>query len=118
MTALFDRAFPGAKPMTRRVWQAQVVRFLREIQPGDAVATYDPNARVYLLGKIVGEPEWREDPMPSVRRVDWTQLHQRASRFAVDDVTEHLANNATVCLWLARHPHMIAMHVIARAARA
>lgn len=72
VTALFDRTFPSAKPMSRRVWQAQVLRFLREIQPGDAVATYDPNVRVYLLGKVVGQPEWREGPMPRVRKVNWT----------------------------------------------
>ena len=48
------------------------MRFLREIQPGDAVGTYDPNTRVYLLGKIVGQPEWREGLMPRVRKVNWT----------------------------------------------
>ena len=72
MTDLFDRTFPSAKPGTRRVWQAQVRRFLKEMRPGDRVATYDPNARVYLLGTVGGEPEWREGQLPRVRAVRWT----------------------------------------------
>jgi len=77
VTAIFDRTFPSAKRAGRRVWQAQVMRFLREIQPGDPVATYDPNTRLYLLGTIVGQPEWREGPMPRVRRVNWTHQTPR-----------------------------------------
>lgn len=76
VTELFDRTFPDAKPATRRVWQGQVMRFLRDIQIGDRVTTYDPNSRVYWLGKITGAPEWREGSMPRVRTVEWT--HQTA----------------------------------------
>jgi restriction system protein len=72
LTDLFDRTFPSAKPGTRRVWQAQVRRFLTEIRPGDRVATYDPNTRVYLLGTVAGDVEWRDGPLPRVRTVQWT----------------------------------------------
>jgi len=72
MTALFDRTFPTSKPAARRVWQAQVRRFLTEIAPGDPVATYDANARVYLLGTVAGAPEWRDVHLCRVRRVRWT----------------------------------------------
>lgn len=72
LTALFDSAFPASKPGSRRVWQAQVHRFLTEIQAGDPVATYDPNARLYLLGTIAGQPEWRDARLSRMRAVRWT----------------------------------------------
>ncbi len=72
LETVFSRTFPSAKPGSRRVWQAQVRRFLADVQPGDPVATYDPNERVYLLGTIVGQPEWRDGPLPRVRAVKWT----------------------------------------------
>jgi len=93
LTDLFDRTFPSAKRGSRRVWQAQVRRFLTEIHPGDRVATYDPNARVYLLGTVEGEVEWRDGPLPRVRTVKWT--HQ-ASRDALSvDTRNGLGSIAT-----------------------
>ena len=86
LTELFDRTFPAAKPGSRRVWQAQVRRFLTEIHPGDAIATYDPNTRVYLLGTVEGEPEWRDGPLPRVRAVRWTHQALR------DDLTVETRN--------------------------
>jgi restriction system protein len=56
LTELFDRTFPTAKPAGRRVWQAQVKRFLTEIQPGDHVATYDPNSRLICSAPLRGSP--------------------------------------------------------------
>jgi restriction system protein len=72
MTALFDRAFPNDKPGSRRVWQAQVRRFLTEMAAGDPVATYDSTGRVYLLGQIAGAPFWRNEHPPRARKVSWT----------------------------------------------
>ena len=69
LTALFDRTCPTAKPGTRRVWQAQVRRFPTEIHPGDHVATYDPNSRLYLLGTVDGQPEPLSWPSPASRCV-------------------------------------------------
>jgi restriction system protein len=72
MRELFDRTFVTAKPGNRRVWQAQVRRCLTEMHPSERVATYDPNALVYLLGTVEGEPEWRDRPVPRARAVRWT----------------------------------------------
>ena len=72
LEALFDRTFPNAKPGSRRVWQAQVRRFLTEISTGDPVATYDSTRRVYLLGQIAGAPFWRDTQPPRARKVSWT----------------------------------------------
>lgn len=80
LTDRFDRAFPGSKPASRRSWQGQVRRFVGEVAPGDRVATYDPNLRLYLLGSVAGPLSWRPGPMPRVFPVKWT--HQ-ASRDAL-----------------------------------
>lgn len=79
LTDLFDRTFPSAKPGSRRVWQAQVKRFLTEIRPGDPIATYDPNTRVYLVGLVEGPPQWRDAPLSRVRAVKWTHQVLRDS---------------------------------------
>ncbi len=74
---LFAKAYPQAKEGSRRVWLAQVRRFLNEIKVGDPVATYDPNAREYLLGEVVGEPLWRAEALGRVRQVKWTHTSSR-----------------------------------------
>jgi restriction system protein len=74
---LFDRAYPTVKAGSRRASQAQVRRFLKEMRQGDPVATYDPNARVYLLGSVAGEVNWRDAPLPRTRPVRWTHQVSR-----------------------------------------
>jgi restriction system protein len=71
--ARFAKAYPDAKEGTRRVWASQVKRFLREFKVGDAVATYDREHRLYFLGSIAGNAEWRDGPICHVRKVHWTQ---------------------------------------------
>ena len=93
LSDLFDRTFPSAKPGTRRVWQAQVRRFLTEMRPGDRVATYDPNSRVYLLGTVEGDVEWRDGPLPRVRAVRWT--HQTLRDALSVDTRNGLGSIAT-----------------------
>ena len=93
LTELFDRTFATAKPGSRRVWQAQVRRFLTEVHPGDPVATYDPNTRVYLLGTVEGQPEWRDGPLPRARAVRWT--HQALRDGLTVDTRNGLGSIAT-----------------------
>lgn len=71
--ARFARAYPEHKLGARRVWAGQTRRFLREPKAGDAVVTYDPSSRVYLLGKIASEAvQWVENTeLPWVRKVKW-----------------------------------------------
>ena len=52
----------------------QLHRFRTEMKSGDAVLTYDPRRRVYLVGEIAGEYRWDPsiDPTdPNVRPVRW-----------------------------------------------
>jgi len=52
----------------------QVYRYLNEIQKGDGVVSYDPSRRVYLVGVIEGDPEYKPElfeELPRVRAVQW-----------------------------------------------
>lgn len=56
---------------------SQVWRFVNEVAVGDSVVTYSPANRMYLVGKVVGQaehrPEWAEQGMALVRKVQWQQ---------------------------------------------
>lgn len=64
--------FPAWKP--GKVFNAagQLHRFFNEVAEGDAVVTYDPATREYLLGTIAGPMEYVDaEPLPYMRRVKW-----------------------------------------------
>ena len=72
---LFEQHYPTAKKMARVTWASQVAKFVSEISVGDHVTTYDPGSRVYLLGTIRANYEWRIEQlpeMPHARQVEWT----------------------------------------------
>ena len=94
LPAIFEQAFPQAREGTRRVWLAQVRRFVTEMAVGDPVATYDPNIRQYLLGVITGELEWRPGDLPRVYPVRWT--HQVARDALSIDTRYALGSIATL----------------------
>ena len=48
----FEEAYPEDKPRTRASWVAQVKRFVREVEVGDTVVTYDPETRQYHVGQV------------------------------------------------------------------
>ncbi len=64
-------ANPREKVSANRVRAAQVVRFLNEIQLGDWVTTYDPNQRLYFLGKISSAVTPRDHDLHRSRTVAW-----------------------------------------------
>ena len=52
----------------------QLHRFRNEMKAGDAVLTYDPSRRVYLVGQITGDYRWDPSPDPddpNARPVQW-----------------------------------------------
>jgi len=79
-------AHPDESKRTITVWAAQVKRYYDEIKVGDEIATYDPNQRLYYLGKILSDVEYREDPVRRVRRVEWTK---KVPRDALQDSTRN-----------------------------
>lgn len=70
---LYARDDPEASPGKIANVVGQVVRFLREMQVGDRVTTYDADRREYLLGRIESEPErLADDPEHTwARDVRW-----------------------------------------------
>lgn len=48
----FEKAYSEEKPGTRAAWVAQVKRFVREVEVGDTVVTYDPETRQYHMGQV------------------------------------------------------------------
>ena len=52
----------------------QIFRFLNEFKKSDGVVSYDPSRRVYLVGTIEGDPEYKPElfeQLPRVRAVRW-----------------------------------------------
>lgn len=68
----FRARYPDERELTRAIWTSQLRRFLKEMQVGEGVVTYDPARRHYLLGSIESEPEWWEQDLPHARKVAWS----------------------------------------------
>ena len=79
MKETFSRAYPDKRPAARALQLGMVKRFLREIQIGDEVLTYNPDERIYLLGRVDSGVKWRDAPGPRYRSVTWTQKVPRDS---------------------------------------
>jgi restriction system protein len=69
-----DAAYPHGKKFSNAISAGQLYRFVREMRAGDAVLTYNPSERAYLVGTLDGEythvPESPGDQL-NVRRVNW-----------------------------------------------
>ena len=74
--ARFSAFYPDEKPGTRRAWQSVVRRFIKDINVGDGVMTYDPDQRLYFLGEIASGLEARKHELSRARTVNWS--HQVA----------------------------------------
>jgi hypothetical protein len=60
---LYAEKYPDAKEASRASWASQLLRLATEIAVGDTVLTYDPDARVYLIGKVTSGYEWMPGPV-------------------------------------------------------
>ena len=75
---MVDAAYPDQKPGTRAAWAGQIRRFVKEVQVGDPVVTYDNESRLYHLGEIRSDAERRtfidangEKRVEFCRDVEW-----------------------------------------------
>lgn len=71
----YRQTFPRESDGAVAVGVGQIYRFYTEIQPGDAIVTYDRDKRLYYVGEVVSGVEHTAeviDLMPRVRRVTWT----------------------------------------------
>ena len=61
----FREVWPHDKPRTRQTWAAQVKRFLRTIEVGDLVVTYDPvRLALTTLAPSAAKLSYVLDPLP------------------------------------------------------
>lgn len=89
LIARFSEASPNDRPQSVLVRASQAWRFLNEVQVGDQVISYDPNDRLYHLGKITGAPEHRPesiDGLQIARAVEWLTA---VSRDALSQATRN-----------------------------
>jgi restriction system protein len=74
----FAERFPDEKDGTRRVWNAVVRRFTRELHPGDGVMTYDPERRLYFIGTLESEVTFDgARALGRIRKANWTHQLER-----------------------------------------
>jgi len=71
------KAYPDNSEGQNLAAASQIERFLREIEVGDRVISYDPDSRRYLVGTIASKP--RQDPnlidgLPTYRTVQWGKI--------------------------------------------
>lgn len=90
---------PGIKDGTAISGASQVFRFVNEVKEGDAVVTYSPANRTYLVGHFTGacqhRPELAEQGMALARPVRW--LPQEVDRDKLSSVSKNsLGSTLTV----------------------
>lgn len=73
------QAHPTGKEGSLKTWAAQTHRFIHKVKPSDLVATYDRDARMYLIGEITsGYIHHAKEPgIGHARRVKWTKKAPR-----------------------------------------
>jgi restriction system protein len=82
------RAFPTFSDPAVIVAAGQLYRFAVEFRPGDRVVTYDPRARMYLCGEIVG-------PYKFIQNTEQEEyLNQRSVRWLHETSRESLSQGA------------------------
>ena len=75
------RKFPGLSSRPAAVWTDNLFGFSQELPESDYVITYNPNERLYAVGKIAGKYKYdpgffafRENNFPNLIPVDWNQV--------------------------------------------
>ena len=74
LTKCVNQAWPEYKKNKLANATGQIYRFINQIAVGDWVITYDPPRRVYLVGKVVGDPAYEKDGNPQLqhyREIAW-----------------------------------------------
>lgn len=93
---------PGRSAGAYTTMSGVLFRFLKELQAGDAVISYDRTRRIYAVGKL--KEDYRFDPnfdrnYPNVRPVDWT-----ANDVSRDALTTATKNTLGATLTVFRLP--------------
>jgi restriction system protein len=83
-------AYPSFRDQAVAMAAGQLFRFAKEFAGSDRVVTYDPGARKYLCGEIIGpydfQPKAENEELRNQRKVTW------ASEFPRDELSETARN--------------------------
>lgn len=104
-------AYPEQTRRKSEVAGSQIWRFLKNIQSGDDVITYDPIERVYHIGKISGDPKYdpeKIEGLPTVRAVSWVGKVSR------DELSKIAKNKLGAILTLFQVTDVAAAELLAR----
>jgi restriction system protein len=96
---LYRQVHPDRPLQSAHVVASQIIRYLRELEVGDAVMTYNREEQVYYLGEITSECFYtREyiDKLPRIRNVNWKYVIPRG--VLSEDATKSLGTRQTVSL--------------------
>ncbi|UUC94378.1 restriction endonuclease [Comamonas sp. C11] len=109
---LYKSAEPLAKQGTVVSGASQVWRFVNDIRDGDWIITYSPANRLYSIGNVIGppehHPEWAEQGMPLVRKVQW-----HAQELPRDSLDTSSKNSLGSTLTIFEVPYSAAAEVLA-----
>ena len=105
LTEMYRAADPTRKRGSVVAGASQVWRFANEIQIGDAVVTYSPANRTYLLGEVTGalnkKPELAEQGMSLTRPVAWQA--EEINRDALSTVAKNSLGSTLTVFLLPEH---------------
>ena len=99
LVQLYRQVHPDRPQQSANVVTGQIIRYLRELEVGDAVMTYNRDEQVYYLGEITSECFYtREyiDELPRIREVDWKYATPRSD--LSEDARKSLNTRQTVSL--------------------
>jgi restriction system protein len=108
MLKLVEETWPEWPPGKQRMSASQLYRFAHEMQVGDRVITYDPQARSYLLGDIEAPYEYAPGPVqdnPHTRKVVWKSTVDR------DPLSTSAKNSLGAISTLFRVPEFVAAQI-------
>jgi len=71
ISQLLKETYSTASSGTIGNWASQIVRFVNQVEKGDAVCTYDSNNRVYYLGSVQSDVEVQQHELKWKRAVKW-----------------------------------------------
>lgn len=99
---LVDAAYPDEKPGSRASWAGQIRRFVKEVEVGDPVVTYDNATRLYHLGEIRSEAGTRVFDIGGEKRSEFCRIVEWMDKVPRDSLLLSTRNSLGIPLTLSR----------------
>ncbi len=102
------KLWPNESAGYHAIAAGQIYRFVHEITKGDRILTYDPEQRVYHVGNVSGEYQYKPeviDSAPNIRFVTWKHQIKR------DDLSTSSKNSLGAISTLFRLPGSVSNEI-------